>query len=291
MSDKFTELNSTTNQHIKLAASLQQKKYREQHELVLLEGEKLVQSALNSKQSFYQLFATKESILEKYIDLKCELFLVNEACLGKIASTKSIPSLIAVINKPKSLNGYQNSEETVATSTNAESNAAISNAVIDNLKPTPNNLISHKHKRNYTLDIFLDNISDPGNLGSIIRTCLAADIENIYLSSSCADLFNPKTLRASVGSIFNINLAYADLEELTKQYQTLASTPRGTYNLAELKSKLKADSKYLMLVGSEAEGLSERTISKANYSFKIDINPRIESLNVLAATSVIVFTL
>ncbi len=136
--------------------------------------------------------------------------------------------------------------------------------------------------------ILLDGVSDPGNLGTIIRTSAAAGYRDIYAVNS-ADFYSPKTVRSSMSGIFFVNLYKCDYEQAFEAIEGLdliVGDIKGE-NLFGLKPK----SPFCIAVGNEANGLSDVVKNRADYTVTIPMSERSESLNVAVAVSIIMYTL
>ena len=139
------------------------------------------------------------------------------------------------------------------------------------------------------LYLYCDHISDPGNLGTIIRICDAADC-GLLLSEGCADIYSPKTVRSSMGSFFHTditeNVTADDIRTLKqKGYAFIASALNGkTEDYNSIKEK-----KLIIAVGNEANGISNEILSLADKCVKIPIWGRAESLNVGVASALLLY--
>lgn len=140
--------------------------------------------------------------------------------------------------------------------------------------------------------LILDDIQDPGNLGTIIRSAVAFNIDTIILSKNTVDLYNPKVIRATQGLIFHINIVIKDLREfvpLLKQnkYKILGTRVTHGKNIKDIyKSK-----KFAIIVGNEGSGISDEMIELSDEYVYIKMNNNCESLNVAVATSIILYEL
>lgn len=140
--------------------------------------------------------------------------------------------------------------------------------------------------------IVLDGINDPGNLGTIIRTSLALGVTNFILSKDCVDIYNEKTIRATQGAIFQANLYYTDLENI---YKTLS---KDGYEIIVTSLDAKEDvkdltktAKYALVVGNEANGVSDVSLQYATKKVIIPLHNDIESLNVAMALGIVLYQL
>ncbi len=167
-------------------------------------------------------------------------------------------------------------------------------ALFDALSPveTPTGLLAlfdipaprpHAHQ----LAVALENIQDPGNLGSILRTAAAAGADAVYLSKGCAEAWSPKCLRAAMGAHFAIVIhENADLTTLSADYpQRIATRLDATLSLYALDLRQPS----LFLFGNEGQGLSDELAASASHAVTIPMPGATESLNVAAATAVCLF--
>lgn len=137
--------------------------------------------------------------------------------------------------------------------------------------------------------LYLDDISEPGNLGTLFRTAAAADIDGIVLSPDCCEVYNPKVIRASLGSVFSVPYEIQTHEWLKNQNAKIISTSlTNSQNIYVL--KIPAGNKILVL-GSEAHGVSENILEISDFKIHIPISQKIESLNVSVAAGILIFHL
>lgn len=140
------------------------------------------------------------------------------------------------------------------------------------------------------LVLVLDNVRDPGNAGTIIRSADAAGATAVVLSGDCVDPFNPKTLRASAGSVFHLPLALAPLDVALSHFRqraarSFATVVRGgtPFREADLSGEC------VVVIGNEATGLDEAALSLCDEKLTIPMSGRAESLNAGVAASLIAF--
>lgn len=170
------QISSVNNKLIKDLAKLKQKKYREETGLYLIEGFHLVEEAIKANRKYVYLLGTQEALdtaaVENEVDLSGRnVILINSAIVRHLSSTKNSQDIFMVLK-------------------------------IAQPKDYP---------FNYGKWVLLDQLADPGNVGTIIRTADAAGFDGVVLSPNSVDLYNPKTQRAMQGSQFHINLIVADL--------------------------------------------------------------------------------
>ena len=136
--------------------------------------------------------------------------------------------------------------------------------------------------------LYLDGVSDPGNLGTLLRTALAFGYNDVILSENCCSIYNEKALQASQGAIFKLNIVYGEnlLKLKEKGYKILATEIKGSKSL----EKVQKPDKFVLVLGNEAHGVSEPVLNLADERIKIDIE-NIESLNVAIAGAIAMYAL
>ncbi|MFZ6663239.1 TrmH family RNA methyltransferase [Peijinzhouia sedimentorum] len=232
---------------LKLANSLQLKKYRTQEQSFLIEGGKSVQELLNSHFKITHLFVTDvfAQQFEKQIsENPAELHLCNEKDLEKIGTFKTNNAAVAIAKIP------------------ANEKFEIKNEWV----------------------LALDDIRDPGNLGTIIRIADWYGITKILCSSNTVDVYNPKVINSSMGSFLRVKLFYTDLAVYLNQ---LNIPILGAFLDGENAHKINYPNAGVLVIGNESEGIS-REVAKF-ISQKVNI-PRFggaESLNAGIATAVL----
>lgn len=235
---------STDNKKIKELKKLNIKKYRDQSNSFLVEGEHLV------------LEAYKKGLLE-------ELFLEENTKLDLDVKTsylsRNVIKFISELDNPSNIIGLCKKVE----------EKEIGNKVL-----------------------VLDDIQDPGNFGTIIRSAVAFNINTIVVSNNTVDIYNSKVIRASQGMLFNINIIRRDLNvfvpELKKEgYQIYATKVNGGKSLKTIEKM----EKFAIIMGNEGAGVSDNLMNLADEYLYIDMNSNCESLNVAVATSIILYEL
>ena len=236
---------STQNEKIKNLRKLNNKKYRDENSLFLIEGEHLVLEA-------YKNGYLKELLLEENTNLNINV--------PTNYLTRNVMKFISELDNPSNIMG-------VCTK-----------------------LVEQEELGNKIL--VLDNVQDPGNLGTIIRSAVAFTIDTIILSDDTVDLYNSKVIRASQGMIFKINIVRKSLLEvipnLKKQGYRIYTT--NVKNGKSLKNVEKV-SKFAIIMGNEGLGVKESISSLADDFLYIDMAKDCESLNVAVAASIILYEL
>lgn len=231
-----------TKAQVKHIRALADKKYRQEHCLFVVEGEKLVKELVTSGLKIKEIFATQNWIEKQSRFLIGSLITeVQDFELERISSLTTPNQVLALVEIP---------------------------SVLDK---TPDKAI------------LLENIKDPGNLGTIIRIADWYGISTVYCSEHSVDCFNTKVIQASMGSIFRVDVIYRDLHSLVDQHQdrVVAAALNGT-NLNIIPSMHKA----WLLMGNESEGLSTTLLNLCKHIYSIPKLGSAESLNVAVATGI-----
>ncbi len=243
------EIKSVNNQLVKDTLKLQQKKFRDAENKFLLEGYKAVEEAVLAGIEIDYLFVNSLNI-DKYSFYNGRKILTDEIVLKKISTTDTAPEVVGV-------------------------------AVQKTYNP--------KIFKNLKKIILLEGIKDLGNLGTILRSAAAFGVDGVILYGNCADIYNPKCVRASVGNLWKIPFVYIKefglLENLFSDRQRTATLPRSDKYLKDYKS----EDKTLIMFGSEADGLSDELINFATDDVKIEMADSVESLNLAVSCSVVAY--
>jgi len=234
---------------IKYIKSLQVKKYRNQHQAFVVEGAKSVLELLRSDYELQHLFIT-ETFYEEHTRLLSKGFkyeIVSEDDLVKAGTYASNNAALAVATMRK----------------------------LPVLKLTATDLA-----------IALDDIRDPGNLGTIIRIADWYGIQNIVCSETCADFYNPKVIAATMGSFTRIQVYYLNLEKwLSEQKATHAVYGASLDGVNIHQMQLHASG--IIVMGNEANGIKPEVAAHVTKLIKIPAFGQAESLNVATATAII----
>ena len=244
-------MNKTlTNNEVKLISSLKLKKFRDEHGLFLIEGEHLVSEFVKSGAKGL-----------KYVIAQNDFN--NEDLLA------SLPEPYIV--KKNQFNKFTETKSPQGILAVAE-------------------LLHEDHEIEGNFVVALDTINDPGNLGTIIRTCYWFGVDKIIIGKNSADVYNPKSIRASQGAVFHVDfIAEADL--LT-ELESLHAKGYNVY-LAALDGhsmpKSSENRKSLLVFGNEANGISSSILANNNYHhIKIKPHSNCESLNVSVSAGIII---
>lgn len=133
--------------------------------------------------------------------------------------------------------------------------------------------------------LLLDHINDPGNMGTMIRSAEAFGFRDIILTCGCVDIYNEKSLRASMGSVFRLNIlkySYDEIRELKETYKLIASDMHGI----DIRDYDRSNDSLILAIGNEANGLSDDIRKLSDDFVKISMQGEIESLNAAIAASI-----
>lgn len=139
--------------------------------------------------------------------------------------------------------------------------------------------------------VVLDNLQDPGNMGTIVRTAEASGVDAIFMSKDCVDIYNPKTIRSTMGSIYRMPFIY--IEDIAYLLDIFRKNGVKSY-AAHLDGKNFYDkenyeSGTAILIGNEGNGLRDEVTEKADVLVRIPMEGKVESLNAAIAASVLMF--
>ena len=251
-------ITSKDNELVKKIKKLKDKKYRDETDLYLIEGIKIIKEAIEEKAIIRKVVICEECIESAEIDNKLMYAIAKYDCI--YVSKKVFDTLTTVMNPQGLL------------------------AVIE--KP------SKRTNINYNEDIILvlDGIQDPGNLGTILRTADSVNLKQIVVSKETADIYNPKVVRATMGAIFRVKVIEEDnlLETLKKirknKFKILATSLEESKSIYEIDYNKKA-----IVIGNEANGVSKEILDIADEKIKIPMLGKTESLNASVATGIVLY--
>jgi TrmH family RNA methyltransferase len=139
--------------------------------------------------------------------------------------------------------------------------------------------------------VVLDRLQDPGNLGTILRTGEGAGIRGLIMSRDCVDIYSPKVIRSTMGSIFRVPFVVVDdLTEAVKLLKENHITTYAAHLKGEIYSNGNLDRDCAFLIGNEARGLSDEIAALADKKIKIPMDGQVESLNAAVATAILMYT-
>ncbi len=251
-------ISSKENEYIKHIKKLKDKKYRDLSNEYIVEGIKLIEEAIQEKVKINQIIicddCEKIEAIPKdlmYEIAKYECIYVTKKVFESITSVVAPQGIIAILEKTN-----------------------------------PNQEIKYDED----IIIALDDIQDPGNLGTILRTIDSIGLTQILVSKGTADVFNPKVVRSTMGAIFRVKII--ECEDLAK---TLKEIKKHKYEI--LVTSLQTDKsiydivyhKKVIVIGNEANGVSTQIQDIADKKVKIPMLGKTESLNASVATGIIAY--
>lgn len=134
--------------------------------------------------------------------------------------------------------------------------------------------------------LYLDDIREPGNLGGMIRSADAFGLDGLIISPNSCDLYNPKTVRSSMSSIFRVPIYFMSREELVNlDFNIIATSLENSRSTRDYEFK----DKDIVVIGNEAKGVSDFLMSHAKEFLNIPISPNVDSLNANVAASIIIY--
>lgn len=236
---------------IKFIHKLLQKKYRQSEKLLIVEGTKCVEELLLSSFSVHSIYAVEEWLEQhNIIPDDINFFTISESELRSISALTTPNDVLAIAKIPE-----QKSEQIFS-----------------------GNILA------------LDKIKDPGNLGTILRIADWFGIRNVIGSELCVDVYNPKVIQASMGSVFRVNYSEADLNEtlmlLKKKY---GYSVFGTFLGGKSVYETSFPNSSVIVLGSESTGISKETEKFIDERITIPSfsNGKIDSLNVAVSAGII----
>ena len=241
---------SISNNEIKRIRSLQQKKFRDESGLFVVEGEKMVAEALASAFSVEEVYKRDE---------------IGEEAMKRISSLSTPSPVLALVRKPSDI-------------------APESLGYFDSMLSEPGFYIG------------LDSIRDPGNLGTIIRSADWFGVDAVFASHDTVDIFNPKTVQATMGAIFRVKFHYVSMPGISDMILSHGGKVYGTFldgeNIYKRKLDTGADCPVMVVTGNESEGISDEVGSLVSDRlfippFPADVRGS-ESLNAAVATAITV---
>ncbi|MEC4894380.1 MAG: RNA methyltransferase [Oscillatoria sp. PMC 1051.18] len=251
-------LTSLQNPLIKQLRKLQRTKERHKENLFLLEGTHLLESACANNLALVTVCCTRE-------------WRENYQQLWEIAQKRAERSELVT---PELLSA-------IATTVNPDGVVATARRTARDSLPLTQ----------FNLGLVLERVQDPGNLGTIIRTAVAANVDGLWISADSVDLDNPKVLRSSAGEWFKLPMAVSsDLIPVVtnlkaKGMQIVATLPQANKSYWEIDFQRPT----MILLGNEGAGLSPELASLADVEAKIPLANQVESLNVAIATALLLY--
>ena len=251
-------ITSKDNEIVKNIKKLKEKKYRDEKKEYIIEGIKLIEEAITENAKIKMIIVCEECLKNEAIEQKLfyqiakyNCIYVNEKVFTSITDVKNPQGMLAVIE-------MENGEEVI----------------------------------NYNDDVIfvLDGIQDPGNLGTILRTIDSAGLSQVIVSKDTVDAYNPKVVRSTMGAIFRVKVIESQdiirtMKNIKKhKYEILVTSLEATDNIYDIDYTKK-----MIVIGNEANGVSQAVLDIADEKIKIPMLGKTESLNAAVATSIIAY--
>ncbi|NBI28922.1 TrmH family RNA methyltransferase [Chengkuizengella marina] len=249
------KITSLTNSHVKDWVKLLSKKGRDKQGKYIVEGIHLVKEALNNTNVIVEhvVYSYEKGVPEELLDYEERKWIgVSDDIINKCSDTKTPQGIFAIVYK-------KNGDDSILFKDSA-------------------------------LVVVCDAIQDPGNLGTIIRSADAVGATGVVLGKGCVDLYHPKTVRSTMGSIFHLPIIESDLNGMLQKAQN--------HSIQVLNTSLKAESNFFqtdltkaswIIVGNEGNGVSPELHQYVSKQIKIPIEGSAESLNVAMATTIMLY--
>ncbi len=249
-------ITSTSNQQVKRLLQLQKKsKARNEEKVFVVEGLRMFMEV--PKKNVEKVYLSETLYNKKKHDLNLQDFpyeILSDSVFERVSDTQTPQGILCVVRQAE----YELSE------------------------------LLKKANPHF---VVLDNLQDPGNLGTIVRTAEGAGVDAVFMSKDCVDIYNPKTIRSTMGSIYRVPFIYIeDIPNLLKLFDENGIRSYAAHldgqNAYDQEDYQKGTA---ILIGNEGNGLREEVWKKANVLVRIPMCGQVESLNAAIAASVLMF--
>ena len=249
-------ITSTSNQQVKRLLQLQKKsKARNEEKVFVVEGLRMFAEV--PKKSVERVYISETLYNKKKQELNLQDFpyeILSDNVFERVSDTQTPQGILCVVKQPE-----YNLQELLK-------------------KENPHFVV-------------LDNLQDPGNLGTIVRTAEGAGVDAVFMSKDCVDIYNPKTIRSTMGSIYRVPFIY--IEDIPNLLDVFKQNGIQSY-AAHLDGKNAYDQENYkegtaILIGNEGNGLREEVWKNADVLVRIPMCGQVESLNAAIAASVLMF--
>lgn len=257
-----TIINSLNNKYVKQVRMLSKRKQRWKDKQFVIDGIRAVKDALISQANIeFVLFSADvrdrygaTSLIDACLEKGLKVFEVDKRTMNDVTDTESPQGIMAVVNFEVS-----------------------------------HNEINLKDEANFV--VILDRVQDPGNMGAIIRTADAFGVDTIVITKGCVDLYNPKTIRSTMGSVFHTDITFYDdneklIHDLKKKTVNIMST---TLNADYPCYSADFKESIALIIGNEGSGVCDYFVEACDYTINIPMQGKAESLNAAIASSVVMY--
>ena len=231
---------------IKFVKSLQKKKFRLESKRFVVESSKNVNEILHSNYKVQQIYATESWIEKHKIKNDISINQVNQNELQRISSLKTASDVLVVVCIPFEKNNFDFSG----------------------------------------INIVLDDVKDPGNLGTIIRVCDWFGVKNIYCSEETVDVYNSKVVQSTMGSISRVDVIYTDIKQMIQEIDVNVKVYGAVMDGNDI-NNIKVNNNSLIIFGNESNGISEEINNVISERITINKIGEAESLNVAVSAGII----
>lgn len=239
-------IDSTSNKIVKHTKKLLERSGRREHKQFIIEGKRLVCDAIENGANIEYILLEQGTEVPSSASV-CKYELSHKA-FSALKTTVNSQGILAVVNMPE----------------------------IDDFNATGD------------FYIYLDGIADPGNMGTIIRTADACGADGLILSENCVDIYNPKVVRSTMASIFNVDIYYDNSDRciLNKMRECRVNIISGSLQGNKSIYDVDFKNKSVIVIGNEANGITDEVINLSTELVKIPIVGKAESLNAAVACAV-----
>ena len=235
-----------STRQIKFIKSLQKKKFRLEYKCFVVESSKNVNEILHSNYKVQQIYATESWIEKCKIKDDISINQVNKNELQRISALKTASDVLAVVHIPLEKNDFDF----------------------------------------FGINIILDDVKDPGNLGTIIRICDWFGVKNIYCSEETVDVYNPKVVQSTMGSISRVKVIYTNIKQMIQEIDINVKVYGAVMDGNNI-SQIKVNENSLIIFGNESNGISEEIKNVISERITINKVGDAESLNISASAAII----
>lgn len=251
-------ITSKDNEIVKSIKKLKEKKFREQENKYVIEGIKLIEEAIKENASIDIIVICEDCIRNGEIEQK---LLYEVAKYNCVYVAKKVFDVLTDVMNPQGILAVINKEQN-------------------------NNEIDYSED----LLVILDQVQDPGNLGTILRTVDSIGLKQIIVAPGTGDIFNPKVVRSTMGAIFRVKVIESEnildtIKQIKKnKFEVVATSLKTDKSIYDVDYKNKA-----IVIGNEANGVTEEVLKEADKLVKIPMLGKTESLNASVATGIILY--
>lgn len=283
-------ITSASNRSVRDVIQMNQKaKARNKQGLFVVEGVKMFAEApVHRIEKVYIAQRMEEKLREQYAEklsrLSCET--VADEVFDKMSDTQTPQGVLCLLRQ-----FHYNIEDMLAGKYRGNDTGMSIVINTDAQTKDTDGKAAGKIKTKHKLFILLEDLQDPGNLGTIFRTGEGAGVDGIIMSGQTADVYNPKTIRSTMGSVYRVPFTYVD--DIRGAVRTLQKHGITVYAAHLKKSRPYDDCDYrggtAFLIGNESGGLKSETADSADTYIRIPMEGRVESLNAAVASAILLY--